>query len=153
GKLRFPSSIAVTTPDTAHAAVDQLKSQHADFIKVQSVISLDAYRAAAAEAHKQNIPFVGHVPDKVRITEAVAAGQKSIEHLMGSFEGCSSEEQKFIDGQGNTKLLLTTTDQKKSSALLALLAKTQTRQCTTLTWKHGGPFRGQPALAHDPLGK
>src|SRR5262249_40864011 len=49
GKLRFPSSIAVTTPDSARAAVDQLKSQGADFIKVQSVISHDAYLAAAAE--------------------------------------------------------------------------------------------------------
>ena len=103
GKLRFPSSIATTTPESARAAVDQLKSQGSDFIKVQSVISHDAYLAAAAEAHKKNLPFVGHVPDKVRITEAVGAGQKSIEHLMGSFEGCSSEEQKFIDGQGTTK--------------------------------------------------
>jgi imidazolonepropionase-like amidohydrolase len=153
GKLRFPSSIAVTTPDSARAAVDQLKSQGADFIKVQSVISHDAYLAAAAEAHRQNLPFVGHVPDKVRITETVTAGQKSIEHLMGSFEGCSSEEQKFIDGQGNTKLLLSTTDQKKCGALLALLAKTQTWQCPTLAWQRGGTFLDQRDLAHDPLGK
>ena len=153
GKLRFPSSIATTTPESARAAVDQLKSQGADFIKMQSVISHDAYLAAAAEAHKQNLPFVGHVPDKVRITEAVAAGQKSIEHLMGSFEGCSSEEQKFIDGQGNTKLLLTTTDQKKCAVLLALLAKTQTWQCPTLAWQRGGTFLDQRDLAHDPLAK
>jgi hypothetical protein len=153
GKLRFPSSIAVTTPDSARAAVDQLQSQGSDFIKVQSVISHDAYLTASVEAHKQNLPFVGHVPDKVRITEAVAAGQKSIEHLMGSFEGCSSEEQKFIDGQGNTKLLLTTTDDKKCAALLALLAKTQTWQCPTLAWQRGGTFLDQRDLAHDPLGK
>ena len=72
---------------------------------------------------------------------------------MGSFEGCSSEEQKFIDGQGNTKLLLTTTDQKKCGALLALLAKTQTWQCPTLAWQRGGTFLDQRDLAHDPLGK
>src|SRR6201986_2008131 len=77
GKLRFPSSIAVTTPDSARAAVDQLQSQGSDFIKVQSVISHDAYLAVAAEAHKQNLPFVGHVPDKVRIREVVQAGQTS----------------------------------------------------------------------------
>ncbi len=153
GKLRFPSSIATTTPDSARAAVDQLKSQGSDFIKVQSVISRDAYLAAAAEAHKQNLPFVGHVPDKVRITETIAAGQKSIEHLMGSFEGCSSEEQKFIDGQGNTKLLLSTTDQKKCSELLALLAKSQTWQCPTLAWQRGGTFLDQRDLTHDPLAK
>jgi imidazolonepropionase-like amidohydrolase len=153
GKLRFPSSIAVTTPASAVAAVDQLKSEGVDFIKVQSVISHDAYLAAAAEAHKQDIPIVGHVPDKVRIAEAIAAGQKSIEHLMGSFEGCSREEQKFIDGQGNTKLLLTTTDQKKCDAMIALLAKTQTWQCPTLAWQRGGTFLDQRDLKHDPLDK
>src|SRR3984893_2245618 len=126
GKLRFPSSIAVTTPSSAVAAVDSLKAQGVDFIKVQSVISHDAYLAAAAEAHKQGLPIVGHVPDKVRITEVIGAGQKSIEHLMGSFEGCSSEEEKFISGQGSMKLLLSTNDQKKCEALLAELARTQT---------------------------
>ncbi len=98
---RFPSSIPVTSPAEARAAVDSLRAQHADFIKVQSLISHDAYLAAAAEAHKQGLPFVGHVPDKVRITEAVAAGQKSIEHVMGLFEGCSSEEDRFVRGEGN----------------------------------------------------
>ncbi len=153
GKLRFPSSIAVTTPASAVAAVDQLKSEGVDFIKVQSAISHDAYLAAAAEAHKQNIPIVGHVPDKVRITEAIAAGQKSIEHLMGSFEGCSTEEQKFIDGQGNTKLLLTTTDQKKCDAMIAALARAQVWQCPTLAWQRGGTFLDQRDLKHDPLDK
>ena len=113
GKLRFPSSIAVTTPASAVAAVDSLKAQGVDFIKVQSVISHDAYLAAAAEAHKQGLPIVGHVPDKVRIKEVIEAGQKSIEHLMGIFEGCSTEEDKFIQGEGSLKLLLTTQDQAK----------------------------------------
>src|SRR5207244_3420794 len=81
GKLRFPSSVPVTTPASAVAAVDSLKAQGADFIKVQSVISHDAYLAAAAEAHKQGLPIVGHVPDKVRLSEVIQAGQKSIEHL------------------------------------------------------------------------
>src|SRR5215469_9356905 len=43
GKLRFPSSIPITTPESAVAAVDSLKAQGVDFIKVQSVISHDAY--------------------------------------------------------------------------------------------------------------
>ena len=64
GKLRFPSSIAVTTPADAIAAVDSLKKQGVDFIKVQSEISHDAYLAAAAEAHKQGLTIVGHVPDE-----------------------------------------------------------------------------------------
>src|SRR5579864_6965559 len=110
GKLRFPSSIAVTTPASAVAAVDSLKAQGVDFIKVQSVISHDAYLAAAAEAHKVRLPIVGHVPDKVRLAEIIVAGQKSVEHLMGIFEGCSTQEEKFIVGQGDLKLLLSTQD-------------------------------------------
>jgi imidazolonepropionase-like amidohydrolase len=153
GKLRFPSSIAVTTPESAVAAVDSLKAQGVDFIKVQSVISHDAYLAAAAEAHKQGLPIVGHVPDKVRITEVIAAGQKSIEHLMGFFEGCSSEEEKFISGQGDLKLLLTTYDQKKCDALIAALVRTQTWQVPTLAWQRGGTFLDQRDLKHQPLDK
>jgi len=153
GKLRFPSSIAVSTPASAVAAVDQLKSQGVDFIKVQSVISRDAYLAAAAEAHKQGLPIVGHVPDKVRLQEVVEAGQKSIEHLMGIFEGCSTEEDKFIKGEGNLKLLLTTQDQQRCDSLIKLLAQNQTWQVPTLAWQRGGTFLDQRDLKHQPLDK
>jgi hypothetical protein len=151
--LRFPSSIAVVTPESAVAAVDSLKMQGVDFIKVQSEIPHDAYFAAAAEAHKQGLPIVGHVPDKVRLTETIAAGQKSIEHLMGIFEGCSTEEDKFINGRGNLKLMLSTYDQKRCDALIALLAKSQTWQVPTLAWQRGGTFLDQRDLKHQPLDK
>jgi imidazolonepropionase-like amidohydrolase len=153
GKLRFPSSVPVTTPATAIAAVDSLKAQGVDFIKVQSVISHDAYLAAAAEAHKQNLPIVGHVPDKVRLREVIAAGQKSVEHLMGIFEGCSTEEDKFIKGEGSLKLLLTTQDQQRCDSLIKLLAQNQTWQVPTLAWQRGGTFLDQRDLKHDPLDK
>jgi imidazolonepropionase-like amidohydrolase len=153
GKLRFPSSIAITTPTSAVAAVDSLKTQGMDFIKVQSAISHDAYLAAAAEAHKQGLPIVGHVPDKVRIKEVVEAGQKSIEHLMGIFEGCSTEEDKFIKGEGNLKLLLTTQDRERCELLTKLLVQNQTWQVPTLAWQRGGTFLDQRDLKHQPLDK
>ncbi len=153
GKLRFPSSIPVTTPAQAIAAVDSLKKQGVDFIKVQSEISLDAYRAAAAEAHKQGLPIVGHVPDKVRMREVVAAGQMSVEHLMGIFEGCSTEEDKFIQGKGNLKLLLSTQDRQRCDSLIKLLAEHQTWQVPTLAWQRGGEFLDQPDPKRAPLDK
>src|SRR5215469_5437248 len=153
GKLRFPSSVPVTTPASAIAAVDSLKKQGVDFIKVQSVISHDAYLAAAQEAHRQGLPIVGHVPDKVRIKEVAEARQKSIEHLMGIFEGCSTEEDKFIEGQGNLKLLLTTQDQHRCDSLIRLLAEHQTWQVPTLTWQRGGTFLDQLDWKHQPLDK
>jgi hypothetical protein len=153
GKLRFPSSVAVTTPAEAITAVDSLKKQGVDFIKVQSAISHDAYLAAAAEGHKQGLPFVGHVPDKVRLREVVEAGQKSVEHLMGIFEGCSTEEDKFIKGEGNLKLLLATQDKQRCDALIKLLAQHQTWQVPTLAWQRGGEFLDQPDPKRPPLDK
>jgi imidazolonepropionase-like amidohydrolase len=153
GKLRFPSSIAVSNPAEAVAAVDSLKAQGADFIKVQSVISHDSYLAAAAEAHKQGLPIVGHVPDKVRIAETVAAGQKSIEHLMGIFEGCSSKESAFIAGKGNLEMLLSTQRKKKCNAAITLLARNQVWQVPTLAWQRGGTFLDQVDWQHQPLDK
>jgi len=99
------------------------------------------------------LPIVGHVPDKVRIAETIAAGQKSIEHLMGSFEGCSTEENKFIAGQGDLKLLLATQDKQKCDALIRQLAQRQTWQVPTLAWQRGGTFLDQRDLKHDPLDK
>jgi hypothetical protein len=69
--------------------VDDLKQRGADFIKLQSLIPRDAVFAIADEARKQGIPFEGHVPDSVRASEASNAGQKSLEHLIGIFEGSS----------------------------------------------------------------
>ena len=153
GKLRFPSSVAVTTPESAVAAVDSLKAEGVDFIKVQSVISHDAYLAAAAEAHRVGLPIVGHVPDKVRLAEVIAAGQKSVEHLMGIFEGCSTEEDKFIAGNGDLKLLLSTQDKQRCDALIQQLAQSQTWEVPTLAWQRGGTFLDQRDLKHDPLDK
>jgi hypothetical protein len=81
----------------------------------------------------------------------VAAGQKSIEHLMGLFEGCSSQEDKFIRGEGSLQLLLTTNDPKKCDDLIQLLARTQTWQVPTLAWQRGGTFLDQLDWQHQPL--
>jgi imidazolonepropionase-like amidohydrolase len=151
--LRFPSSIAITTRASAVAAVDSLKAQGVDFIKVQSLISHDAYLAAAAEAHKQGLAIVGHVPDKVRIIETAEAGQKSIEHLMGIFEGCSTAEDKFIKGDGTLELLLTTFSQQRCDSITRLLVQKQVWQVPTLTWQRGGTFLDQRDLKHQPLDK
>ena len=83
--------IVVKTAAEAVAAVDSLKRDGSDFIKVLSP-NREAYFAAAAEAKKQKIDFAGHVPDTVTAAEASDAGQKSMEHLFGIAIACSSEE-------------------------------------------------------------
>jgi imidazolonepropionase-like amidohydrolase len=135
---RFPSSIAIKTPEDGRRAVDDLKKRGADFIKLQSLIPRDAVFVIADEAKKQQITFVGHVPDAVRASEASNAGQKSFEHLIGIFEGASPLEDEFIKGQKNETKFLATYDSARAAKLFELLAKNQTWQCPTLVWERGG---------------
>ena len=152
-KPRFPSSIAIKTPEDGRRAVDDLKRRGADFIKLQSLIPREAVFAIADEAKKQNISFVGHVPDAVRASEASNAGQKSFEHLIGIFEGSSPQENEFIKGTKTEKQFLSTYDTKRAETLFALLAKNQTWQCPTLVWERGGNLIDQTDFATDARAK
>ena len=152
-KPRFPSSIAIKTPEDGRRAVGDLKRRGADFIKLQSLIPRDAVFAIADEARKQDITFVGHVPDAVRASEASNAGQKSFEHLIGIFEGSSPLEDQFIKGAKTESQFLSTYDPKRAEVLFALLAKNQTWQCPTLVWERGGNLIEERDLAHDPRAK
>ena len=150
---RFPSSIAVKTPDDGRRAVDDLKKRGADFIKLQSLIPREAVFAVADEAKKQGISFVGHVPDSVRASEMSAHGQKSFEHLIGIFEGSSPLEDEFIKGSKSEGRFLSTYDPKRASALFAILAKNQTWQCPTLVWERGGNLIDQTDFTADARAK
>jgi imidazolonepropionase-like amidohydrolase len=150
---RFPSSIAIKTPEDGRRAVDDLKKRGADFIKLQSLIPREAVFAIADEAKKQGISFVGHVPDAVRASEASNAGQKSFEHLIGIFEGSSPLEDQFIKGPKTTGQFLSSYDPARAAALFALLAKNQTWQCPTLVWERGGNLIDQTDFAHDTRAK
>lgn len=137
-KPRFPSSVAIATPEDAHRAVADLKRRGADFIKLQSLIPRDAVFAIAEEAKQQEIPFEGHVPDAVRASEMSAAGMKSFEHLIGIFEGSSPAEDDFLKGNKTEGRFLATYDPVRAASLASLLAKNQTWQCPTLVWERGG---------------
>jgi imidazolonepropionase-like amidohydrolase len=92
----WPGSVVVTTPDEGRRAVDSLAAGGADFIKVYSRLSREAYFAIAEAARSRGIPFAGHVPALVRVAEAAAAGQRSIEHLTGLLGACSAREEELI---------------------------------------------------------
>jgi imidazolonepropionase-like amidohydrolase len=150
---RFPSSIAIKTPEDGRRAVDGLKRHGADFIKLQSLIPREAVFAIADEGRKQRIPFVGHVPDSVRASEASNAGQKSFEHLIGIFEGSSPLEDEFLKGPKGPGKFLSSYDSARAAALFALLAKNHTWQCPTLVWERGGNLIDQTDFAHDTRAK
>ncbi len=151
----FPSSAPVKNAEEGRRIVDELQKNGADFIKIQSLVPRDGYFAAADEAKKLGIIFAGHVPDKVRATEASNAGQKSIEHLTGVFEGCSTVEDELMAaprGPGRGRFLATY-DPARAKALIALFLKNQTWQVPTLYWERGEWLIEQTNSGPDRLAK
>lgn len=165
-KVSFKASIAITTPDDGRKAVDMLKARGVDFIKVQSGVPRDAYFAIADETKKVGIEFEGHVPDAIRASEAVAAGQRTFEHLIGIFEASTPDEDAFLkrrygagkDSAHNKSLaaLLNRYDANREANIIALLAKNGVWQCPTLFWERGQwlvdviDFTKDPDLAFTP---
>lgn len=82
----------VRTPEKGRVLVRHLKTKSADFIKVYSFLTPQVYAAIADEAKKQNLPFAGHVPFAVSVTEASESGQRSIEHLRGLATAAAKDE-------------------------------------------------------------
>jgi len=148
-KPRFPSSIAISTPEDGRRAVSDLKARGADFVKLQSLIPRDAVFAIADEAKKQHISFEGHVPDSVRASEMSEAGMKSFEHLIGIFEGSSPLEDEFLKGNKTETRFVATYDPARADKLAALLAKNHTWQCPTLVWERGGNLLDVTAFSKD----
>jgi hypothetical protein len=156
-------TIAVNTPEEARRAVDTVKGQSLDFVKILSNVPRDSYFAIASESAKERIPFVGHVPYSVSAREASAAGQKSIEHLTGILLACSSREDE-LRGQELAALanhdyaayqklgaqVMGTYDQVKAHALFLQMAQSNTWQVPTLVWTHANSRIDDPSLENDP---
>ncbi|MCS7026418.1 MAG: amidohydrolase family protein [Bryobacteraceae bacterium] len=134
-----------------------------DFLKVYDFVPREAYFALAEESKRTGLPLTGHVPLAVRLDEAVAAGQKSIEHLSGIFEACSSEP-KLLEDLRSAAMLWTLSRRESSrrlrdvllkmiasydasicEPLLRMLAQNKVWQCPTLVAL--GPPARQAALS------
>ncbi|HEY0624945.1 amidohydrolase family protein [Sphingomonas sp.] len=68
------------TPDKARQAVRDYRAAGYDLIKIGSV-PRDAYLAMAETANRIGMPFGGHIPDGVRLNDALGSRQASIDHL------------------------------------------------------------------------
>lgn len=136
-KSHYKAAIPITTPEDGRKAVDMLKSRGVNFIKVQSGVPREAYFAIAEESKRVGIEFEGHVPDAIRASEAVAAGQRTFEHLIGIFEASSPDETTYLTSQKTVGMFLQTYDPAREAAIIQLLAKKHIWQCPTLFWERG----------------
>ncbi|MBA3672584.1 MAG: amidohydrolase family protein [Gemmatimonadaceae bacterium] len=74
------------------AAVRAARDTGLDFVKVYSDLPRDAYFGAAAEARRLGFPIDGHVPYSIGVAEAIASGQRTIEHEDDLMRACSSQD-------------------------------------------------------------
>lgn len=147
GKPGAPDTLLVANPEQARQAVREVKSRHADFVKVLSKLSRESYFAIVDEAKEQGLDFVGHVPDSVSAADASNAGQKSIEHIMYSnlaFD-CSPDETELRQKRAEAALRRdssaaakirdmanATFDPKKANALWQTFIRNKTWMVPTL---------------------
>ncbi|MGK5683820.1 amidohydrolase family protein [Actinoplanes sp. URMC 104] len=87
--------IAVADPAQARAAVRQEHAAGAAFIKTYTRLSRTAFLAVAEECRRLGLPFLGHVPDFVELTEASDRGLRTVEHLFGIWYDTSADEQRL----------------------------------------------------------
>jgi imidazolonepropionase-like amidohydrolase len=159
----YKAAIAITTPASGRQAVDMLHNRGVNFIKVQSGVPREAYFAIAEETRRDHIEFEGHVPDAIRASEAIAAGQRTFEHLIGIFEASSPDENIYLTGsygdkQGTKTVakLLSAYDPARERRIVGLIAQHHVWQCPTLFWERGQwlvdniDFRKDPDLIYAP---
>ena len=88
----FPGSVIADSPERARMVVDSLVDAGAGFIKVYSALEADAFTAIAEQAAARGIDVAGHVPFSVPARDASDAGMRSMTHMFGVVEGCSSND-------------------------------------------------------------
>lgn len=150
----LPNMLGVATAEEGRRAVRTLKDAGAGFIKVYWLLSPEVYLAIADEAKKLGIPFAGHVPFSMSAARVSDVGQKSIEHLTGILETCSSKEDELRKAKNLTPSALTdelwrTQDEQKCRALFARFAKNKTWQVPTAVLHRMLTFRGEESFRRD----
>jgi imidazolonepropionase-like amidohydrolase len=148
-KPTYPEvSIAVASPPDARAAVQTTKSTGYDYVKTYSGLDRDSFFALADECKRQNIPFVGHVPDGVGADEYAQQGGLSMEHLRRVDFACAD----LVEDPSNPpdlSVVAEAYDPVKAAGVFALFRQTGTWQCPTLVVSYK-QLAGNPGLLDDP---
>ena len=119
--------LTVEVLDSA-AAGDSVRAQVAagwTWIKVYSQLTPPVYRAIMRAAREAGIPVIGHVPLRVDVRDAIAAGQLSIEHFTGYDRAVSRTGRSGTWGWSDA-------DTARFAPLVEATARAGTWNCPTL---------------------
>lgn len=90
-----PPYRAPQTAEDGHLVARQLKERAVDFIKVYNSLPRDAYLGIAQEAQALGLDFAGHIPKSISLANAIAAGQRTVEHARHPLIDCSPAGEEF----------------------------------------------------------
>jgi imidazolonepropionase-like amidohydrolase len=127
-----PDNTVVTSAAEARAAVESQAREGYDFIKIYTALSREAYQAIVETARAQKIAVSGHVPRSVGLDDAIAARQRSIEHLA---DFASAIQAGTVPGWARRYLSMPV-DPARIAAVASQLAKAE-----VLGGPHDGPAR------------
>ncbi|MFN3972806.1 MAG: amidohydrolase family protein [Gemmobacter sp.] len=92
----WPGMFLADTPESARAVVDQIAAEGWAAVKAYSMLDEPTYLALAQAADDAGLPFVGHIPERVALGTALAAGQDGIEHFGRVTMACSTAEAEML---------------------------------------------------------
>ncbi len=151
----------VGSPDEARAVARRYRDLGYNFLKVYDRIDPASYHALAAEARALGVPLEGHVPLRISPLEAVAAGQRTIEHLTLVLESCipgllasiaadSSGDSMSLLADGRLAAALVRYDARRCRELFDTLATRSVWQVPTLVQLRGAFLPLDDSLGLDP---
>lgn len=132
----WPGSTVLDDPSDADKIVAEQKAAGYDFLKPYSRLSFEAYQALAAAAKRHGMALEGHVPFAVGLPAALAAGQRSIEHLDSWMYAMVPEQVDLPPHRGTPEAMRAALSQFDPSRLPGLIAKAVAARawtCPTLT--------------------
>ena len=142
--------IVIGTEEEGRRVVNFLKPRGIHFIKVHNGPAPEPYFALLAEARRQGIAVVGHIPLSVDPAKAIEAGHHSVEHVVSLFEGPVA--QKVKAGQSQEEALSEFTDEA-ATALLKLMVRNGTWFDPTLIAYWTRSYQWDVRAKPDPLRK
>ncbi|HXM58266.1 MAG TPA: hypothetical protein VOB72_22895, partial [Candidatus Dormibacteraeota bacterium] len=87
GQTVWPSAQLLVHPEKAGALVRRYAGQGYRQVKAYTWLRLDVLRALGRAAAEAGLPLTGHCPEGLTFEEAMAAGMRCFEHLLGIERG------------------------------------------------------------------
>jgi imidazolonepropionase-like amidohydrolase len=153
-----PAFFKARNADEARALVAHHAADGVDLLKTYSQLSVAGYEALAAEAPKHGLVLAGHLPLRVSLEKALAAGQHSIEHPDLFLRVCQRDaaairalpDPTAAYHIGVRARLIDEHDPKRCAELMAAMAASDTWWTPTLVALRLGALAGNRGFREDP---